>query len=307
MAMIKRWVFAFLLVCFLQQLWAQPGTPVQLPGTKFTMIPPSGFAQATAFTGFQEERTGAVIMVNGLPAPYAATADAFTEEGLRSQGMALVSKEQVEIGQSEGVLLTVTQAANGTKYKKYILIFGYEDGTCLVTGMFPEKAANLSEPVRTAMLSVAFHADQDDNPLDAVPFIVDVTGTGFKLAKYAGGMLMYSTDGRVPTDKPALLVGNSLAAVPVGDRKQYTTERLRKLPGAAAAAVKETRALTIDGLDGYEVIAESGTEGGTKEMISLTMLFDDAGGYYMLVGMTKEDIGAYVDIFRKIALTFRRK
>jgi hypothetical protein len=72
--------------------FGQTDKHIKVPGTKCSLIPPSGFVAITNFSGFQSSETGASIMINELPAPYQQLVDGFTAEALKTHGMILISK-----------------------------------------------------------------------------------------------------------------------------------------------------------------------------------------------------------------------
>ena len=121
------------------------------------------------------------------------------------------------------------------------------------------------------------------------------------------GSLLYSTDGKIPTEKPTLIVGNSISKVSSQNQKQYAEERLKKLPRGEFNVIKEINNITIDNLKGYEIIADGKTKDDNSELVYQVMLFNDKGDYYIIVGIAKEEFQKNLDTFKKIAKTFKRK
>ena len=118
--------------------YGQADKQIKVPGTKCSLIPPSGFVSATTFSGFQNTEAGASIMINELPAPYQQLVDGFTTEALKTRGMTLISKETIDLNDSKATLFKVMQPANGTTYLKHMLVFGDTEHTVLVNGIYPE-------------------------------------------------------------------------------------------------------------------------------------------------------------------------
>ena len=108
-------------------------------GTKISMVPPDGFTNAVNFSGFQQNESGASIMVLDLPGPFSEVSKGFTEEGLQSQGMALNTIEKLRFNGLQAFLLTVEQSAYGNTYKKHILTFGTEKESIIINGTFKSK------------------------------------------------------------------------------------------------------------------------------------------------------------------------
>jgi PsbP-like protein len=279
----------------------------KVSGTKCSLIPPSGFVAATTFSGFQNTETGVSIMINELPVPYQSLVDGFTADALKTRGMTLISKQTIDFNNSKATLINVTQPANGTTYIKQMLIFGDSKGTVLVNGIYPEASKEIEVKIKDALLSTVYNTSQNDNPLDAATFTIDISDTDFKLIKYMSGSLLYSTDGKIPTEEPTLIVGNSIAKVPTQNQKKYAEERLKKLPGGEQNVIKEIKEITIDNISGYEIVADGKTKDDKSELVYQVMLFNDKGDYYIIVGQAKEEFQKNLETFKKIIKTFKRK
>ena len=295
------------LLLFGQLCIGQTRELVKVAGTKCSLIPPDGFVAATTFSGFQDNKLGASIMINEIPAPYQTVVDGLNADALKTRGMTLVSKQIVDFNNSKATLINVTQPANGTIYLKQMLVFGDTKQTVLVNGIYPEASKSIEAKIKEALLSTVYNPSQNDNPLDAATFTIDVENTEFKLIKYMAGSLLYSTDGKIPTEKPTLIVGNSLAKIPTQNQKSYAEERLKKLPRGDQSVIKQINEITIDNLKGYEIIADGKTKDNMPELVYQVMLFNDKGDYYIIVGQAKEEFQKYLETFRQVSKTFKRK
>jgi hypothetical protein len=221
--------------------------------------------------------------------------------------MTLISKQTIDFNNSKATLISVTQPANGMTYIKQILIFGDTKGTVMVNGIYPEASKNIESKIKEALLSTTYNASQNDNPLDAATFFINTDGTDFKVVKFMSGSLLYSTDGKIPTDKPTLIVGNSLAKISASNQKQYAEERLKKLPRGEFNVIKEIKEISIDNLTGFEIVANGKDKDDKPELIYQVMLFNDKGDYYIILGQSKDDFEKYLQTFKSIAKTFKRK
>src|SRR5689334_9362416 len=65
----------------------------QVAGTKVFIVPPVDFTAATTFSGFQQESSGASILVMEISGPFAEISKGFTAEGLSTKQMLLKEKE----------------------------------------------------------------------------------------------------------------------------------------------------------------------------------------------------------------------
>ena len=303
--MKNKFLLAFL---FLVQIaFGQTEKLIRVPGTKCSMTPPNGFIAATTFSGFQHTELGVSIMINELPAPYKELVAGFTAEALATRGMKLIRKESIDLNNSKATIFYVTQSANGTDYLKQMLVFGDPKVTVMVNAIYTEYAKEIEPTIKEALLSTVYNAAHDENPLEAASFTVDVKGTDFKITKYMSGSLLYTTDGKIPTEKPTLIVANSIAKVPIENQKNYAVARLKKLPGGEQSIIKEITNVSIDNMNGYQIIANGKTKENKPELIYQVMLFNDNGDYYLFVGQTKEEFDKYLGTFKNIAKTFKRK
>ncbi len=303
--MKNRILLAFLLLG--QIAFGQTEKLIKVSGTKCSLIPPIGFVAASTFSGFQNTETGSSIMINEIPAPYQSLVDGFTAEALKSKGMTLIKKQTIDFNGSKATLINLRQSANGTNYLKQMLVFGDTKGTVLVNGIYPEALKDIEPQIKDALLSTVYNNSQNDNPLEAATFTIDTKDTDFKLIKYMSGSLLYSTDGEIPTEKPTLIVGNSIAKVSTQNQKKFSEERLKKLPRGELNVIKEINEITIDNLKGFEIVANGKTKDDKAELVYQVILFNEKGDYYILVGKTKEAFDTYLDSFKKIAKTFKRK
>jgi hypothetical protein len=283
----------------------------QVNGTKFFIVSPKGFVNATSFQGFQQLNSGSSILVMEIPGPFSESTKGFNEQGLKTQGVVLKEKEEIKINGIQGLFLTAEQFAYNTNFSKYILVFGDNKATYMVNGTFPKEVKELDKDVVESMLSVIYESELTVDPLSSVSFTVDTEGTKLKFGKSMTGMLLYTVDGKVPTeskDKTSFIVGLSLANVQTIDKKMTSINRLKRMP-YTDLKIDENKIseIQIDGISGYEIIAEGfDTTNGTKEQIYQVMLFTD-NGYYIMVGTTKSDFESNLDLFKKVARTLKRK
>lgn len=283
----------------------------QVAGTKFLLIPPTGFIPATNFQGFQQMNSGASILVMEIPGPFAESTKGFNEQGLKTQGVVLKKKEEIKVNGNPGLFLTTEQFAYGTNYSKYILVFGDSKATYMVNGTFPKEVIELDKDVRESMLSVVYESELTVNPLNTVPFTVDTENTKLKFAKSMTGMLLYTVDGNVPTestDKTSFIVGLSLANVQTVDKKLTAINRIKRLPYSEIEIDEDKiHEIEIDGISGYEIVGKGTDKNtGTKELVYQVMLFSDTG-YYIIVGTAKNDFEQNLALFETVARTLRRR
>jgi hypothetical protein len=194
----------------------------QVNGTNCFLVPPTGFIDATSFQGFQQLNSGASILIMEIPGPFSESTKGFNEQGLKTQGVVLKKKEDIKVNGNQGLFLTAEQFAHGTNFSKYILVFGDNKSTFMVNGTFPKEVKELHKDIVESMFSVVYEADLIIDPLSSASFSINTDDTKLKFAKSVTGMLLYTVDGKVPTestDKTTFIVGRSSASVQTLDKK----------------------------------------------------------------------------------------
>lgn len=288
-------------------LYGQTAKLTQVSGTNYSMLPPTDFIKATTFNGFQNIEKGASIMLNELEASYQSLADGFTADALKTRGMTLLSKKTIDFNNSKATLLAVKQTVNGIPYLKKMLLFGDTEKTVLINGIYPEVSKEMEDEIEDAMLSTSYSKGKDENMDDATNFTIDIKDTEFKFIKNLSQSLLYSTDGKIPTEKPILIVGQSIAKVNVQSQKQYAAERIKKIPGGEQVNIKQNTAIAINDLNGYEIIAEGKTQDNKPELLYQVMLFNDQGDYFIIFGQAREEFEKNLETYKKIAKSFKQQ
>ncbi|HLG38358.1 MAG TPA: hypothetical protein VI461_01780 [Chitinophagaceae bacterium] len=278
-------------------------------GTKVSLIPPKGFTASKSFSGFQNE-DGLSIMVSELPADYTTIVKSFTADALKAKGMTLIDQQTIDFRNAKATLVKVNQKANGTTYLKQILIFGDSSKTVMINGIYPEEFKTFETAIKNSLLSAYYNPDQIDNGENAADFKIDVSGTPFKFTKYLAGSLSYTTDGQIPTksaDKGILVVAGSIGNTAEGDKKQFATARMKMLPRGESIEITETNPISINRLNGYELVGYGKDGTGKKQLVYLAVLFTKTDEYYMVNGSAIENLDSFLANFRKIVKTFKLK
>jgi hypothetical protein len=282
---------------------------IAIVGTKISLVPPQDFIVADNFAGFQQDESGASIMVVDVPGPFSEISKAFMEEGLKSHGMTFVSSEKLNFQGLQGALLTVQQEAYGQSFKKHILAFGSDKETILINGTFPLEKNELDEPIRTALLTAYYDGTKKIDPFSTVDFEINPEGTGLVFAKSMANSLIFNGDGKLPSaseDQANFIVGKAFSQIEVTDKELFAGTRLGQLP-IQIDSVISTASIEIDGLDGVEIIADGkNPQNGNKEKVYQAILFEDTL-YYIILGSCEANFEENILMFQNMAKTFKRK
>jgi hypothetical protein len=279
-------------------------------GTRVRLVQPAGFAAATGFPGFQQDDTGASIVVAEVPGPYAAVTADFTADGLRPHGLTLVQARRVVIADRPGLLLHVTQVARGTTFAKWIAAFGDDTASVLITATFPEELGNaLAEPLRAAVLSACWDRGEGSASVPDLGFTLD-HGPALRPAGCAGTLFAYTPDGTLPAASPTapvLLAGRVPADVRGPDLQQFAEQCLTRSATMQEVAVETAEALTLDGLSGYEIVAGARDPATNLPLLVYQVTLFDGANCFLLQGLVGDHRRSeYLDEFRRMARTFTR-
>jgi len=282
---------------------------VAVRGSMLKLVVPDGYQASIDYPGFEELEISAAIMVNELPVNYDELAGVFgNADELATQGMTLISHEEISFHGQLADFAQVDQLANGELFEKYILAFGDSITTYILTGMLPKAGLQANKnDVKLALLSTVVDETVVVDPLAELPFSVSVDSTKLQFATTISSSALYTVDGNVPTesgDDTMLIVANSFGEVVVADREAFALESLGELPNVTNVALKTKQAVTIQGLDGVEITATA-LDDGEETFIFHTVLFANSK-YYRILGMSTSEVDN-LEMFRTIANTFRLK
>ena len=284
---------------------------VEVQGTKISIVPPEGWTVGNGFDGFQNEEDFSSLMIAEMPGPYSEASKGMTKEKLKMGGMILDNQENVKVNGMDGMYLNVTQEAYEETFRKYMLVFGSEKATVMLTGSFlDDLKGEVGKEIETSIFSVVYEPNKEIDLLASVDFEVDTSGSKLTLASMFSNTLMYTVDGIVPTesiDKTSLAVGTSAGSPEILDTKQFAIDRLKRQPLITDVEIESITPVEIDDMSGYEIIAYGiGEKTNETELRFQLLLYGDTL-YYMILGTAKDDFEGNIEMFRDISLSFKRK
>ena len=284
---------------------------IQINGTPINIIPPESFQVSNNFKGFQnpDDQTS-MIMTMEIPGPYSEVSKGFNSEMLKTQGMDLKTKKEIQIAGLSGLMIELDQNANGMDFSKHILIYGNENSTTLVNGVFLKDSVQLGKNIKNSIYSIYVDLNEEINPRESMTYSLDESVGSLKFHSVIGNGMLFNRDLKTPTeseDEASLITDKSYANVEIENKELFCISRLKKYPDDYSVITsKGINEIEIDGLTGFELFAENNDKEG-KEMYQV-ILFDDNGGYFLFVGSYKtgSDNDAISDI-QSVIKTFKRK
>ena len=124
-------------------------------------------------------------------------------------------------------------------------------------------------------------------------------------------MLMYTKDGVIPAESPEdplFIATPSFSQALITDKRQFSVQRLFQTAHTKISSVTATNAITIDGLDGYEFVADAeDADSGTPLVVYQVVLFDDKT-YILIQGLVGAKVRAeYLPEFKAMARSLTRQ
>jgi hypothetical protein len=306
----KLGFLSLLLVCLTTS--AVKADPVAIPGSRVQMEPPPGFEPADRFQGFASLETGASIMVTEMPTGAKQMLANMTAAELRKGGMTLLDRDDRAFDGLDGAMVRIAQNAQGQEWLKQMAVFGDEKTTYMVVASYPKDSDEELVAAITTSLTGLQVSDAPANPEEALLFQLTPSGD-MKLAMAMSGTAMYSKGGvRVGKNHsaPAFVVGPAATAglVQLERTAAFAETRLKQTATIRDIAVRETAALDVDGLSGFETTASAIDDDSSAELFVYQALLFDEKGYFLMQGIGRRaDEKRYLPIFKQMSRSFKLK
>lgn len=266
---------------------------------RYLIIPPQGFIPVPQQDGnaFIDTLSGSTIILSEIPFGFKDFIPALDAEQLKAAKMKLISREPLTYHQKEGFFLTMEEE----KGIKQVLIFGNQEITVVLEGNIPFNAPQLILPVKEALFSLAPTYDSE-----VIPYAINTTDTEFLLAEQDDFKQIYTTDGLYPAesaDKRVFVADIYPKDLGTYNKMMELNNALSRLPLLEFQVDDDLfDAISINGLSGYEVVANGVDEEGDKVKVYMVMLFLNSNIYQMYGITTDED---KIREFRKLAYSFQ--
>jgi hypothetical protein len=300
--------FALLLLVIPQHSYAQA---VRVTGTSVELEPPPGFVAASRYPGFERADVQCSIMVTEIPGPFADLARGMTAPNLATRGMTLLSTTKPIVDGRQVLLLKVSQQAAGAAMLKWMVVAGDAKSSVMIVGTFPAAHdVDVGNAVKASLLSARWNAAAAaPDPFEGLPFRVTSTPV-LKVAGRMSNLLLLSESGQITQKDPnaaLFAIGSSVAPVDLGDLKAFSHQRARQTKQITAIQVAQEGATTIDGIAGYEILAEAKDVASGRGVSLYQVILPVNDGYVLMQGLVAPSRAAMMmPEFRKVAETFRR-
>lgn len=251
-------------------------------------------------------------MVSEVPGPYAEVTKGFTNEGLASQKMKLVSREDIKLGSHKGILLKVSQEAYGQVFFKWIVVLGDSAESALVVASFPQMyEKELSVALKKTVLSATWDQSAKVSLSEGLTFSVDPAGE-FKAARTIGNTLLLTSGGVFPLkslDDPLVVVGSSASEnLKISDPIGFSRKRLMQTKSLREIKLISESDININSLPGRRIYATAFDKNTANERFVYHALLIAEHGYFLFQGIcdsSKKE--KYIPLFEAMLKSFKRK
>ena len=298
---------------------AGPSAPINrttgaeaVAGTRVSIEKPPGFEKATTFAGFQKSDVAASIMITELPVSFRAATAGFDEKKMSERGMNLLAKVARKVANYDGMLIELTQKAQGIEFHKWILAFGDDAFTQLVSAICPEtEVPQLGAAMKQAVLTSSFDASKP--PLQAKDLSFEVSEVpGLKLATLVLNAMVFNTTGQLPKQKldytPVSFVAAqsiSTGKMEIKDKVKFAQERISDSPELHSVQILSEADVKIANLPGREMLATAKSKTNEDLFVYQVLLFPADGYYLMRAECLLSQRKDYEPAFKSLARTFK--
>jgi hypothetical protein len=299
---------------------AKPLPLTKVPGTTVELAPPEGFQLSKFFPGFEQQQTGATILVTEMPIPKAenAIAQLSSAQALKTRGMDLIESKDMTIDGRPAKLLLVSQFAQGIQFLKWIAVMGVGDRALLATASFPEaQAAKLKEPLRQAILQLRWTTSAAVQTFEGLTFDFKPVGDLEVSGRILNAVILTRKGAKMPlpATEPIMVLGSALTILGSGlgrvtkqDLSAFSRLRLRQTTEIAGFVETSGNAKTLAGQPAFELVA-TGYDRKTRIPLTVyqTIIVTDET-YYILQGIVStSNAKKYLPMFRAVANSFNLK
>jgi len=282
---------------------AAPGRaaePVYPIGSRVGLVPPTGMVASDKFDGFNDPNEDAAILITVLPpAAYSQIEKTLDTEAAKKQGVHLEKREPIALSAGKGVLLSGWQAAEGARFRKYLMLAPADDLTVLITVQVPEKDTTYPDrAVRAALATLAVREKvPESEELSLLPFAVGELA-GFKIDGVLRRRALMLSDamptganggGKDDADNKAR-AHFLIAAVPGGpadpaDRANFARLSFDEIGGIRNARLTMSEPLRVGGQSGYQIMADAQDAGTGADIKVVQWLRFGGGGFLQMIGI----------------------
>lgn len=273
---------------------------VVLPQNRHFIKTPGGAAENNARITLE----GTVLAI-----PFSTLRLEFSEEKLKERGLDLKSRSEFLWNGVPAMLLKIFQPVDEGHVKgQWVLLIDRKDHTWMVGGAYEAKNQDRSAEVLQILQSAWWDEEGELTPSGAgiANGAITTEGTPFRAAGLSQGALVYSKDGKMPTDSEdgALFVLSRIhnTYTPLEKQNEFAKEKCSAISLGSDLEVLSERDVRIDRMPGREIVARTEDE---QDALVYQMILFGPGTCHVLVGIAYDKHDENLMYFRKLAESYR--
>lgn len=251
------------------------------PGSAVGLVPPKGMTVSNSFSGFEDGKTGASILIADLPAQaYDQILATFTPEGMKPSGFeAAGPAADWSVKNGSARILRGKQTAHGLVFRKWVVLAKGSASTAMLSVQAPETAAQAlpDSTIEAALKTVSLRQPPGlDEQIGSLPFrIGDMAG--FRPVRVMSSSALLLTEGPQDTvvgaSQPIVVVASAVGdTASIKDRDAFGRMAFANVSGASdfvldTQTTYDAAGATWNRIDGTAVYRQTGEAVFIQQMI----------------------------------------
>jgi hypothetical protein len=274
---------------------AHAADPTFPPASRLGLVPPPGMAVSKTFQGFEDVDKNAAILLAVQPAAaYAEIEKSLSADNLKKEDISIEKRETIQLGFGNGILVTGKQAADKTRFRKWLLVALANDVTALINAQVPEQESAYPDSVMRAALAtlVVRTTVPDQEKLGLLPFTVgDLAGFQIESVLPGRAVMLIDMPSGTPSPPDARLF---VAAFPGGpsetdDRADFARLAFQQIVGIKDVHVTMAEPLRLGGQPGFQTMAQAKDASTNADIMVAQWLRFGGGGFMQMIGIGHAD------------------
>jgi len=292
--------------------FTQSDEHVEIPGTKYSIIPPDeSYSISSNFHGLQTEDEKSAINITEMPMPFATVLPMFAKDipanELTEEKDYMINGNSVKLYKSKRL---INPDIPESEVMFYTMLYGNEKTTFMIAATYESaKEEILSSKFENSLLSFMYMEGKEVDPQDGLSFSLDMSNTPLQFASVVMQTgAAYNMDGEMfkeKEDATNYMVMIMPVEIEEAEQKDKAIRGVKK-SFDENINVEEVNPVTLDGLNGYEVVAyEQGENDEVKLKYAVALFEKDK--YYDIRASSEIDLEKRLEMFKMISRTFKLK
>jgi hypothetical protein len=287
---------------------------INIPGTKVSLIPPKSFQISNQFVGLQNPTGEFGINIMDMPGgDFSSNTRNFTVENFKSRGVKVNDFYKLSINGFQAIFAEIEGAP---MIKNYSLVFGDSSFSTMINGIAPKYNDEISNEIKTSMLSVVYNKEKIMDGSDVASFSIDTKTSIFKHRQYAAGMYVFSSNApEVPLEENGgsmiMLLQLPVDVEKLSNMKELAFDMLTGLKekGMENIQIIEKSEIEIDNSDAYEIVLTAKNPESANNVLIYLVSLGNLNNMYIINGMSYDfdNQKNMIKEFRKTVKTFKYK